>query len=244
MHSICRIFLFYTIIFLTGCANVKSISREKLEKLYPPDSITIIYHTDWTKNHYRERVQEFKNDPIRRGDIVFIGNSITEGGKDWGLKLNLPNAKNRGISGDCTDGVLRRLDEINYFKPKIIFILIGVNDLFNLYYQKQIPSPEYVGNNIVKIANEIHKKTPKTKVYVQTILPTSKDFMKENIDRVNRIIKSHENKKTYQVIDLNTAFSDENGFLKNDLTYDGTHLNDAGYAVWVDILKPHLVSDN
>ena len=242
MHSMFRVFLLYILIFLTGCANVKSISREKFEKLYPPDSLTIIYHTDWTKNHYRERVQEFKKEPLRRGDIVFIGNSITEGGKDWGLKLNLPNVKNRGIAGDCTDGVLQRLDEINYFKPKVIFILIGVNDLFNLYYQNQIPSPEYVGNNIVKIANEIHKKTPKTKVYVQTILPTSKDFMKENIDKVNRIIKSHENKKTYQVIDLNTAFSDENGFLNNYLTYDGTHLNDAGYSVWVDILKPHLVS--
>ena len=242
MHSMFRVFLLYILIFLTGCANVKSISREKFEKLYPPDSITIIYHTDWTKSHYRERVQEFKKDPIHRGDIVFIGNSITEGGKDWGLKLNLPNVKNRGISGDCTDGVLQRLDEINYFKPKVIFILIGINDLFNLYYQKQIPSPEYVGNNIVKIVNEIHKKTPKTKVYVQTILPTSKDFMKENIDKVNRIIKSHENMKSYQVIDLNTAFSDEKGFLKYDLTYDGTHLNDAGYAVWVDLLKTYIGS--
>jgi lysophospholipase L1-like esterase len=240
MHSICRFFLFYSIVFLTGCANIKSISHEKFEKLYPPDSITIIYHTDWTKNHYRERVQEFKKEPLRRGDIVFIGNSITEGGKDWGLKLNLPNVKNRGISGDCTDGVLQRLDEINYFKPKVIFILIGVNDLFNLYYQKQIPSPEYVGINILKIAQTIHDKTPKTIIYVQTILPTSQDFMKENINKVNEAIKAYANDNNYTLIDLHAVFSDEKGFLKKDLTYDGTHLNDAGYKVWVNYINRYV----
>ena len=42
---------------------------------------------------------------MNHGDIVFIGNSITEGDKDWEKKLGIRHVKNRGISGDVTDGV-------------------------------------------------------------------------------------------------------------------------------------------
>lgn len=224
----------------SACSVTKNITDEKRSSLYPGDSISILYHTEWTKNHYRERIQEFKKTPLQKGDIVFLGNSITEGGKDWGAKLNLPNVKNRGIAGDCTDGVLQRLGEINFFKPKAVYILIGVNDLFNLHYQQQIPSPEYVANNIFKIAQAIHHKTPRTKIYVQTILPTTQDFMKDNINKVNHIIKAHGNDKFFTVIDLNSIFADATGFLRKELTYDGTHLNDDGYAVWVEALKPYL----
>ena len=104
----------------SACSVTKNITPGKLNSLYPGDSVAILYHTDWTKNHYRERILEFKKNPVQKGDIVFLGNSITEGGKDWGARLNLPNVKNRGISGDCTDGVLQRLGEINFFETKLL----------------------------------------------------------------------------------------------------------------------------
>ena len=43
------------------------------------------------------------------GGIVFLGNSITEQGGDWGKRLGWSSLKNRGISGDVTEGVLRDL---------------------------------------------------------------------------------------------------------------------------------------
>jgi len=208
------------------------------EKLYPPASTIIKYHTDWTKSHYKERINEFQKDPLYFGDIVFIGNSITEEGRNWSVKLGVNNVKNRGISGDMTDGVLKRLDEIIYFKPKAVFILIGINDLFNIYYQKEIPSPDYVGINILKIAKILSLKTPNTKIYIQTVLPTSKDFMRDNINRVNEMIISHEKEGRYKVIDLYSIFADNNGLIKEEWTYDGTHLNDAGYQLWIDKVRP------
>lgn len=212
-----------------------SFSQDELElaKLYPLGKITIKYHTDWTKIHYQERLTNFKKNPLKFGEIIFIGNSITEGGKNWSEKFNLPNIRNRGIGGDVTDGVLERLEEIIYFKPKAIFLLIGINDLFNLHYQKQIPSAKYVGNNIFKITKQIKKKSPSTQIYVQTLLPTDKDFMKPNIDEVNNIIKNYSSLDTYQVIDLNKVFSNRDGFLRKELTSDGTHLNELGYEIWV-----------
>ena len=214
--------------------------RLELEELYPPANTTVKYHTEWTREHYKSRIREFKSCPLNFGDVVFIGNSITEGGKDWSVKLGMKNIKNRGISGDVTDGVLKRLDEITYFKPKAIFILIGINDLFSLHYQKEIPSAEYVGNNILKIVDKMNKKSPNTKVYIQTVLPTSKEFMSENINKVNEMIKLHKNEGKYKVIDLHSIFVDSNGLLKEGLTYDGTHLNDAGYKVWVKQIEKYI----
>ena len=55
--------------------------------------------------------------------------------KIGGAKLGIENVRNRGISGDVTDGVLLRLGELIKYKPTSIFIMIGINDLFNLHYQ-------------------------------------------------------------------------------------------------------------
>ena len=210
------------------------------DSLYPPKNMVIKYHNEWTKNHYANRIDLFKTEPLNDGDNVFLGNSITEGGQDWAGKFGITNIKNRGIGGDGTDGVLNRLDELIHFKPKAIFILIGINDLFNLHYQKEVPSAEYVGNNILKISKILSEKTPNTKIYVQTILPTDAEFMKEYISIVNAIIKANENKGKYKVIDLHTVFADTNDLMKKEFTYDGTHLNDAGYKVWVNFIKQYV----
>lgn len=234
--------LFFFMYLAAGCGNLSKPSQAKLDSLYPPESTTIEYHTEWTVPHYTERIKEFKAKPLNFGDIVFLGNSITEGGDDWSEKFGIPGVRNRGISGDVTDGVLMRLDEITFFKPKAVFILIGINDLFNIYYHHQVPSAEYVADNIVKITDIIHEQSPKTKIYLQTVLPTSEDYLKENIVIVNNIVKAMQAKKDYEVIDLYASFINEEGLLKEELTYDGVHLNDAGYAFWVEIAKPFLTS--
>lgn len=244
MKSI-RILLLATFLItsMISCINSKRVNQENLDNLYPPDSAVVIYHSDWTKNNYRERIKEFKNVPLKTGDIVFIGDSNTEYAKVLFSKLNDAAVKNRGISGDVTDGVLIRLDEITYFKPTKVFILIGTNDLFNLCYQKQIPSLEYITNNIFKIAGIIHNKSPETKVYLQTILPNADTFVNDQINKANEIIRSHGKEKKYEVIDLNASFVDEAGSIKKELTYDGTHLNKAGYEVWVTVIKPYVDSN-
>lgn len=228
---------------MTGCKNLKRIKQENLDNLYPPENTLVIYHSAWTKEHYRERIKEFKKAPLHVGDIVFIGDSNTEYANNWSSKLDDSKVKNRGIAGDVTDGVLKRLDEITYFRPTAVFILIGTNDLFNLYFQQQIPSVEYVANNILNIAGIIHTRSPQTKIYVQTILPTDKNFLNQIINQTNEIIKLAEKEKMFEVIDLNTSFLDETGSLRKELTYDGTHLNKAGYAVWATLIKPYVDSN-
>ncbi|WP_309641271.1 GDSL-type esterase/lipase family protein [Flavobacterium sp.] len=224
--------LLLVIVVFASCKTKPDFTKDNL---YPPPDIVIPYHSDWTKNHYPEKIKEFEANPLSFGDIVFIGNSITEFGGDWGKRFNNPKIKNRGISGDVTEGVLNRLGEIYYYKPTAVFLKIGINDLFN-----ESLSSEYVGNNIVKIVKNIKKYSPKTAVYAQTILPTSNEKMITKIQATNAILKNNSKKYGYTLIDLHSAFADKNDLMIKDYTVDGVHLSEAGYTVWVDFIKAYL----
>ena len=209
-----------------------------LGHLYPGEEVVIKTQDDWGKENYKKVINEFKNDPLKLGEIVFLGNSITAGGGNWSLRLDHPNIKNRGIGGDTTDGVLARLDEIIYFQPEAVFLLIGINDLWNNTLTDSFVNN--VGENIIEIAKTIVKKSPKTKMFVQTVLPIGKQEYIEPIKNLNDIIKS--NAEFYNVIDLYVEFINEKGLMQEELTTDGVHLNEKGYQKWVETVKPVFYS--
>jgi lysophospholipase L1-like esterase len=227
-----------------GCISRNKVFREKQtiitqciipDSLYPSPALVIPYHSDWTKKHYPEKIQEFKKQPLQFGDIVFLGNSITEFGGDWGKRLNSPIIKNRGISGDVTAGVLQRLGEVYYVKPKAVFLLIGINDLFNPKL-----SSDSTAANIIKIVTIIHKKSPHTKIYVQTILPTSTQTMVDKIKKTNDILASNARPRLYTLINIHVLLADDQDLIKKEYTRDGVHLTEAAYVVWVDYLRKYF----
>ena len=230
--------LLIILIFTLSCKNSFSIDH-----LYPNEDLVIENHDEWGDGNYKKVIKEFKSNPLNYGDIVFLGNSITSGGKDWSKRLKHPNIRNRGIGGDVTDGVLARIDEITYFKPKAVFLLIGINDLWNNNSPNN-PSAEYIANNIIQIAQVINAETPKTKIYVQTVLPIEKEQYKTSILKVNEIIKANEKENPYQIVDLYSIFVNENGLIRKELSTDGIHLNEKGYDAWVEFIKPIICSIN
>lgn len=176
----------------------------------------------------------FKSQPLQLHDIVFLGNSITRQGGDWGKRLNDSTIKNRGIAGDVTDGVLQRLGEISFIQPRAVFLEIGINDLFN-----DTLSPKRTANNIIQITEAIRQGSPNTKVYVQTIFPTNRDSMVNRIRETNEYIRNAKN-KLFTLIDTHVLFADEQDTMKAIYTKDGVHLTEAGYDVWVNYLKGYL----
>ena len=204
---------------------------------YPDSSLIIATHTEFTRTHYPERIAEFKKNPLETGDIVFLGNSITEQGGDWASKVNNTKARNRGISGDTTDGVLARLAELIYYKPQQVFILIGINDLF-----REDMTSEKVFNNILKIVDQIHHGSPRTEIFVQTILPTNTATLKEKILSTNSLLTNSEATEPYKLISLHTHFATQDGLMNMELSTDGVHLNENGYAVWAHKIM-HLIHE-
>ena len=221
--------LFFTV--LSFYSHAQSLP----DSVYPADTLSIAYHSTWTKTHYPERIKEFKKVPLQKNDIVFLGNSITEQGGDWSKRLGWQAVKNRGISGDVTEGVLKRLGELTYAKPKAVFLLIGINDIFN-----SATTPEYVADNILAIAKAIRKGSPQTTLYVQTILPTTTTSIKEKVQQTNALLRKKAGRKTYQLLDTHALFADEGDGMKKEYTKDGVHLNEEGYVLWADYLKNQL----
>lgn len=230
-------FIFFLILSLNSCSqnNKETIIEEVViipNNLYPTDDIVISNHTNWTKTHYPKRIAEFKANPLDFGDIVFIGNSITEQGENWAEKVDNSKAKNRGIAGDTTDGILARLNEITFYKPEKVFLLIGINDLFH-----NPDAVEKIHENILKIVAEINTKSPNSQIFVQTILPTTTENLIRKIKNLNATLKSSAFEKPFTFINLHQRFVLLDGKMNMDFSTDGVHLNEKGYEIWSEIIK-------
>lgn len=190
-------------------------------------------------DHHRARLAIFEKEPIETGKIMFVGNSITEGG-NWKKLLQDSTIINRGIGGDITFGLLRRLDDIIKRKPASIFLMIGINDI-----SKNIPDAVIL-ENIFTIVSRLKSALPKTKLMVQSILPTNNSFKTElpqhfnkddHVMTINAQLSRYSERFGFTYIDLFNHFQGKDGMLDARYTYDGLHLNNAGYEHWASFLK-------
>ncbi|MCD8173688.1 MAG: GDSL-type esterase/lipase family protein [Alistipes sp.] len=192
-------------------------------------------------SYHVRRADLFAKLPVCGDDIVMAGNSITDGG-EWAEFFPGVSIKNRGISADRTYHVLDRLDPIIAGKPRMIFLMIGTNDLGAGF------SPGFTAGNIGKIIDRILTESPGTRLYVQTIFPVNDAFGQAHrhvnrdaeIVETNELIKAICAEKGVEVIDMWTALADGNGKLNAAYTNDGLHLTGDGYLRWVEVLKPYI----
>jgi lysophospholipase L1-like esterase len=188
--------------------------------------------------HTPQRLAQFAKESVVPDRIIFLGDSITEMG-DWKKVLNDNTVINRGVGGDITRGVLRRLKDITDRNPAKLFILIGINDI-----GRDIPDVVIAGNYL-KIVKEIHNKCPNTIIYVQSVLPVNPGLPQfprrykkhEHILALNKLLASHAKEGSYTYIDIFHLFADVEGRLDSQYTYDGLHLRQTAYPAWVDYLK-------
>ena len=181
---------------------------------------------------YMQCASLFSKLPITPKDIVFIGNSINNGA-EWAELFPQKHVKNRGISGDTSEDVYDRLDPVVKGKPAKIFILIGINDI-----SREI-KVENIVMNMRRIVEKIQTESPKTKIYIQSILPVNPDFemfkthMKPQlIQEINLHYQNIAQEYKVKYIDIYSHFL-EKGTNKMNLLGEG-------YLLWSEIIKPYL----
>ena len=199
-------------------------------------------------DYYNRKCESFEleNANFAHGQTVFIGDSLTDG---CALDVFYPElstaAYNRGIGGDTTGGVLKRL-KLSLFdiKPSRIIMMIGINDI-----NCMVPNSKIL-DNYGKILGEIKAALPEAEVYCVSVMPVNRDI--ESYTVVNAEITNSKvlelnpeiEKLTvsygYRFIDLHADFCDADGFLKKELSPDGIHLNHDGYTVYSKIIKEAL----
>lgn len=192
--------------------------------------------------YYYQRVTLFEVQPVAAGDIVFLGDSITDGG-EWGEFFGGSNFKNRGISGDISQGIYDRLDAVVSGRPAKIFLMIGVNDL------SRGISEDTVAGNISKIIDKVHADSPDTRIYLQSILPVNEDkdmfeghtARRADIAPLNERLRALAADKGAVYIDLFSSFTEEGtDKLNPEYTNDGLHLLGSGYLLWKKIIESYV----
>lgn len=204
------------------------------------DLITFAPHAS-AYEYWDRKVSLFDSLPVYNNDIVFLGNSITDGGH-FNELFEMDNIKNRGISSDVIDGVLKRLDQVTDGHPKKLFLLIGINDVSHgLTSKKLIQKYEVLVDSIIS-------KSPETKLYLQSVMPINNDFKRykgligkeRTIKEFNEGIKEIADKRGATYIDLWPFLADSNGKLRRGFTNDGLHLSGAGYKAWTNGIDSYV----
>lgn len=191
--------------------------------------------------YYDQRELLFEVLPTSENDIIFLGNSITDG-CEWSELFNNPNCKNRGISADVIPCVLNRLETVTKGQPEIIFLMIGTNDLDWGF------SNDSIAMGIRTIVRRIKNESPRTRIIVQSILPTNNCYgMYEghtkrytDVPKVNALVKAMAEEEDVEYLDLYSRFTNDEGKLNPAFSNDGLHLNGAGYLLWKAIVEEEL----
>ena len=216
-----------------------SLSKEEIDEIMKYDKFAEDMEL-WNKGmkaYYNHKKENFETLPNTENEIIFLGNSITDG-CEWSELFQNPNIKNRGIGGDDTDGILERLTEVTESQPAKIFILIGTNDL------AKGKTVEYIVENYKKIISRIISESPDTKIYIQSELPTDDaiHFTRKNSDLmlINEKLKdvAKDNKLVY--IDLFSLFASGDNKLDKKYSLDGLHLNGEAYLLWKKEIEKYL----
>lgn len=169
-------------------------------------------------------------------DVVFFGDSLTAGGS-WGEYYVDEMVSNLGVVGDTTDQLLLRVHQPELLMPEKCFVMIGVNDLsYGSTPEEVLPKYDRLVCQLCEMPMD---------VYVQSVLPVREgeivyDVRNAEIRQLNEGIAEIAERYGVPYIDVHSAFADEQGMLDADVSFDGLHINEAGYERWQQILRPYV----
>lgn len=166
-----------------------------------------------------------------RDAVVFLGDSITEGGS-WNEWFPQHTTINRGIGGETSAQVLERLQDA-LDRPATVVLLIGTNDLALGY-----PIDEIV-NNVRAIVRGIQSAWPECVILLQSVMPRGKKWQ-QRVTALNRELRNISAETHIEYVDLWPALEGNEGALKPEYTSDELHLTGAGYRAWRDVLEPYI----
>lgn len=198
--------------------------------------------------------------PFVNGDrIAFLGDSITQLGADdprgW---VNILESRVRkevdevafihaGIAGNTSADMLKRINaDVIRRKPTWVFFSCGVNDSPNPAADNPgVPLDKYI-KNVSTIFDKLDKTGAKIVVLSQTPVLEDDPNYGANINLVsyNAELKRMALERKYIYLDpgaaIRKAIAEKKDPQKRTLTWDGTHLNHRGNAIFADVVLKGL----
>jgi beta-glucosidase len=180
-------------------------------------------------------------------DLIFIGDSITQGWGTTDAKLAIWNEfyGNRnatymhGFSGDRTQNVIWRIQngEFNGLNPKLAVLLIGTNNSNGTEN-----TAEEIGQGIIAITKMVRQKLPNTKVLMLAIFPRGQwpSLQREKNAAASLYASSIADNHWIYYLDIGNAFLTPDGELPIELFSDYLHPSPAGARIWAEQMEPMI----
>jgi len=194
-------------------------------------------------NRFHE-IQQRVNQVGGQADIIFIGDSITQGwegsGKEVWARYYAPrHALNLGIGSDHTQHVLWRLDHghLTGLKPKAAVVLIGVNNI-----PTESNTPHMILEGVTAVVQKLRTRLPETKVLLLGIFPFRENFdpQRGKALQINQALRKLDDGRWVHFLDFGYLFIQPDGTISKDMMPDFVHLTPTGYRLWAEAMEPKL----
>ncbi len=178
------------------------------------------------------------------GELLFVGDSITEGWggnglAEWNRHFGPLGAVNFGIGGDTTQNVLWRLDhgDVGVLRPRLVVVLIGINNL-----GREGARPTAAVRGIRAVVAKLEAAFPEARILLQGILPSDHSAaaeIRQRVAAVNRQLLALDCAGGRLVVrDFGGVFLEPDGSISAEVMPDGLHLSPEGYRRWAEVLAP------
>jgi lysophospholipase L1-like esterase len=181
---------------------------------------------------------------VQEPDVVFLGDSITEGWGDpahqapgrstWLERFAGWKVANLGVSSDTSESLLWRLEQgLLATKPRAAVLMIGVNDLM------LDRSPRAITASVRAVLEEIRRQSPGTRVLLMGVLPTGRAAdapLRGRIRQLNAQLETLSDGYDVRFVDIGSRLLAADGSLPPGVAPDGLHLAAPGYQAWAEAI--------
>ena len=189
-----------------------------------------------------------KNSSVKfDSSVAFIGDSRTQGFIMYnGLKdiqdysyisLMVDTAMTKKFVKTSNGDKITLLQDMANKNIKKVYIMLGINELGWSY-------PQVFKSKYIELIDKIREVKPNCEIYVQSIIPMTKSksdtdstFNIKNVEIFNNLIQEVANEKNVTYLDVKSALINENGYLPEEASTDGIHINKKYCEKWLEYLK-------
>lgn len=175
-------------------------------------------------------------------DIVFMGDSITEGWQSKHPAFFRAGRVCRGISGQTTPQmVLRMMADVIALKPRYVHIMAATNDIAG--NTGKITIPQTCDN--FRMMTELAQKN-RIAVLLACVPPADHFPWRPGLETVQPIreinawLKAYAKRAGATWVDYTSVLADAKGAMKPGMAFDGVHPTEQGYDAMESVLNPLL----
>jgi len=213
-----------------------STNAPPVAEVHTNTAIVPVMHTGQRTETVMQRARENPGEY----DIVFIGDSITQGwegaGKNvWAKFYGSRKCLDLGVGGDRTEHVLWRFEhgQLDGIKPKVAVVMIGTNNGNN---------ESEILEGVTAIIQQIRSRLPETKIILLGIFPRGKTFslQRGKLLQMNQALEKLDDGKTLFYVDIGSQLIEADGSISTGMMRDALHPGERGYEIWAEAIEPKL----